>query len=841
MVGELEEITEIKQQHIIGIGASAGGLEAISEFFKQMPADSNLTFVVIQHLSPDTKSMMSDLLRRVTKMPVKEVSDRVRPEPNTIYLITPGSNMRLIQGQLVPEPQDRSTRAPQLPIDVFLDSLATYMGPSSVGIILSGTGSDGTRGCRAIKEVGGLVIAQSEKEAKFDGMPNSIISNGLADYILTINEMPSYLIRYIRHPLTTAPQEIDEDFTDSKTSLGKIFNVLNMRFKVDFSSYKSSTIGRRIQRRMSITQHKSLQQYSDFVRSDGDEPHALFKELLIGVTNFYRDKSVFENLEHTHLAKYLSKVTTGEVRFWVAACSTGEEAYTLCMIFLEIVEELKLDLELKVFATDIDQQALARASTGIYPESIVADLSSNMLGKYFIRNGDHFIISRKIREMVVFARHNILSDPPFTKIDFISCRNLFIYLQPEVQRRVLQSFNFSLNPGGLLMLGNSESLGDADTLFETLDAKDKMFRTLGTRRARSANFTMSATADSQRDNSWTPGLVSDGTPYERKASEEVKVLESYLDVLSDKFIPFSMLVNDENEIVRIIGNSRPYMLPLSGRMSSNLNQLIIKDLQIPITTGLARLHRTNSEVTFSRVRIKNADEIKLVNVTIRPMRFTRSSPRLAVIIIRDTENISETALKDAYDADTELMHRLNDLEQELQFSRENLQATIEELETSNEELQATNEELLASNEELQSTNEELQSVNEELFTVNAEYQGKISQMSQLSEDIESFLSVSRSAYVFLDNDMNLRRFSAGASKVFNIIDHDIGRPIGHLSHRLGEFDVLKTTRDSHLQNEPFKEVLKTDDGNVFTVEIIPSPAKGTKPAGTMILLTEEKA
>ncbi len=303
-------------QHIIGIGASAGGLEAISEFFKQMPTDSDLVFVVVQHLSPDTKSMMSDLLRRVTQMPIHEVTKKVTPLPNNIYLITPGSNLRIIDGDLVPEPQDRSTRMPQLPIDVFLDSLANYMGSAAVGIILSGTGSDGTRGCRAIKEVGGLAIAQSEKEAKFDGMPSSIISNGLADYILTIAEMPSYLIRYISHPLTTSPQIIEEEFKDSKTSLGKIFNVLKLRFKVDFSSYKSSTIGRRIQRRMSITQHKNLQQYAEFVRNDGDEPHSLFKELLIGVTNFYRDRSVFEHLEHHYLANYLSKVTTGQVRFW---------------------------------------------------------------------------------------------------------------------------------------------------------------------------------------------------------------------------------------------------------------------------------------------------------------------------------------------------------------------------------------------------------------------------------------------------------------------------------------------------------------------------------------------
>jgi two-component system CheB/CheR fusion protein len=440
--------------------------------------------------------------------------------------------------------------------------------------------------------------------------------------------------------------------------------------------------------------------------------------------------------------------------------------------------------------------------------------------------------------MVVFARHNILSDPPFTKIDFISCRNLFIYLQPDVQRRVLQSFNFSLNPGGLLMLGNSESLGDAETLFETLDNKDKLFRTLGTRRPRSAGFPLNNPPDRQRDTNWSPGLVSDGSPFERKASEEVKVLESYLDTLSDKFIPFSMLVTDDNEIVRIIGNSRPFMLPLSGRMSSNLNQLMIKDLQIPITTGLARLHRTNSEVTFSRVRIKNADEIKLVNITIRPMRMSRNTARMAVIIIRDTENISETTLKDAYDADTELMHRLNDLEQELQFSRENLQATIEELETSNEELQATNEELLASNEELQSTNEELQSVNEELFTVNAEYQGKISQMSQLSDDIETFLSASKSAYVFLDNDMNLRRFSARASRIFNIIDHDIGRPISHLSHRLGDFDVLIMAREAHNKNQAMKQIVQTDDGDEYSLEIIPTPAKGASPADTMILMTK---
>lgn len=823
-------------QHIIGIGASAGGLETISEFFKQMPTDSDLVFVVVQHLSPDTKSMMSDLLRRVTQMPIHEVTKKVTPLPNNIYLITPGSNLLIIDGDLVPEPQDRSTRMPQLPIDVFLDSLAKYMGSAAVGIILSGTGSDGTRGCRAIKEVGGLAIAQSEKEAKFDGMPSSIISNGLADYILTIAEMPSYLIRYISHPLTTSPQIIEEEFKDSKTSLGKIFNVLKLRFKVDFSSYKSSTIGRRIQRRMSITQHKNLQQYAEFVRNDGDEPHSLFKELLIGVTNFYRDRSVFEHLEHHYLANYLSKVTTGQVRFWVTACSSGEEVYTLCMIFLEICEKQKLDLDLKVFATDIDQQALSRASAGIFPESIVADLSSDMLSKYFIRNGDHFIISRKIREMVVFTRHNILSDPPFTKIDFISCRNLFIYLLPEIQRRVLQSFNFSLNPGGLLLLGNSESLGDADTLFETIDAKDKIFKTLG--RARSAAFPLQTGMDRVRDASgWQIDLPSDNTPYERKSSDEVKILESYLDTLSDKFIPFSMLVNDDNEIIRIIGNSRPYMLPLSGRITSNINQLLIKDLQIPITTGLARLNRTNSEVNFSRVRIKQADEIKVVNITIRPMRLARNTARLSVIIVRDTENIQENALKEAYDADRELMQRLNDLEQELQFSRENLQATIEELETSNEELQATNEELLASNEELQSTNEELQSVNEELFTVNAEYQAKISQMTELSDDIENFLAASRSAYIFLDANLHLRRFSNVATKVFNIIDHDIGRPIGHLSHRLNDFDVVSEVQNAHHRNIKYAKVLKNEKGESFNIEIIPYPAKSNHPADTMILIT----
>lgn len=823
-------------RYFVGIGASAGGLEAISAFFKNMPIDTGLTFIVIQHLSPDYKSMMDELLSKVTAIPVKVVEDGIEPQPNHIYLIPPRQNMTIFHGKLLLETQDRANTMVNLPIDLFLHSLAEDQKHNAIGVILSGTGSDGTRGCRAIKESGGLVMVQSETSAKFSGMPKNVIANSLSDFILPVEELPTKLLNFVKHPLK-AVLASNEGVQNEPSAITKLFSMLRQKTKIDFTFYKPPTIMRRIDRRMSINQIFSLEDYSQYVSRHPTELTALYRELLIGVTNFYRDPDVFDALLNESLYKYIEEIEGSEFRIWVAGCSTGEEAYTYCMLVQEIQERLGKTFDLKLFATDIDQEALNKASQGIYPESIAADLPQTFINKYFTRKDDHYQIARHLREMVVFARHDLIKDPPFTNMNLVSCRNLLIYLQPILQQRIFEGFNFSLKQDGILVLGSSESLGQSETLFDVMDHRRNIFRSRGQRRSL-------ITSERFRLPDITPGSsahsASSHRPYEHRHNTEIWMLESYIDALSRDFIPVSFIVSDTFELIRVTGDAGNYLVPLSGKVSTDITKNLIKDLTIPVATGLTKVFKTQADITFSNIRIKANGKSRKINVVIKPLEIKRNMPVMAIVIISEVKRADFSIENDGikYDADVEVQQRVSDLEQELQFTRENLQATIEELETSNEELQATNEELLASNEELQSTNEELQSVNEELFTVNAEYQSKISELSEVNADMENFMGASKLIALFLDADLNVRRFMQNAKHLFNILDHDIGRPFEHLSHRIQSVEIVSMVKQVAETSLPVDVEVSAEDGNWYLLRILPYMLNHNVQGGVIVVLHE---
>ncbi|MCP5158154.1 MAG: hypothetical protein H6974_06360 [Gammaproteobacteria bacterium] len=533
----------------VGVGASAGGLEALESFFTHMAANSNMAFIVIQHLSPNYKSMMVELLSKRTAMTVRRAEEGMRVEANVVYLIPPKKNLSIFHGKLLLSESDHS-RGLNLPIDVFLHSLADDQTEKAIGVILSGTGSDGVRGIRAIKEAGGMIMVQSEESAKFDGMPRAAISTGLADFILPPEEMPAKLLSFIRHPYalkTDRPPVLlsDED------GMARIFALLRERTRVDFAFYKPSTVVRRIERRMTVNQVNDLRDYVRLMESYSSEVLALYRELLIGVTSFFRDREVFEDLETHHLPQLFARLQNREARFWIAGCSTGEEAYSLAILSREILEQMGKRIDVKIFATDIDRNAIVRASSGLYPESIAVDLPPGLLAKYFQRKEEHYRIDRSIREMVVFAQHNLIKDPPFTNIELVSCRNLLIYLQPVLQRKALELMNFSLNPQGILLLGSSETTGDLADFFDPLNQKFRIYAAKGKRRPMSNHSEFSGVPEVLPwKNRARPASAS------WRGHDDDQMLERFLQSLAGDYIPLAVVVNEQMEPLHILGVCR---------------------------------------------------------------------------------------------------------------------------------------------------------------------------------------------------------------------------------------------------------------------------------------------
>lgn len=825
-----------KPTAIVGIGASAGGLEAIEAFFKAVPVDSGMAFVVVQHLSPDYKSLMVELLSRKTDIPVHRAEDGMVVQPNHIYLIPPKKNLTIFHGKLLLEDQ-KPREGVNLPVDIFLRSLAEDQGEQAVGVILSGTGSDGTRGVRAIKEWGGLVMVQDEASAKFDGMPRAAASTGVADFILPPEEMPSQLIACIRHPYAVRQDRQQQALTD-ETGLTRLFSLLRAKTKVDFTYYKPSTITRRIERRIAVTQVADLDAYVRYAEHTPAEISALYRELLIGVTSFFRDPQVMAILQETVLPELFQKWTDREMRFWVAGCSTGEEAYTLAILAREVMESLGQARDIKIFATDIDRDAVAKAGAGFYPESIAADLNPALLAKYFYCRGETYQVARTLREMVVFAQHNLVKDPPFTRIDLVSCRNLLIYLQTNLQQRALDMFGFSLRPGGVLLLGTSETVGEMEDCFEPIERKAKIYRSLGKARAHGA---LNGLETPVKDDVRLP-LAATGYAHTTRTGsrEQERLITRLLEIIAASYVPLAVVVNEHLELLYSVGDSSGIFTLPSGRAVFDISKMVNRELGIPLATGIQKTFRTGEEVVYTSVRLREADSARTMRLRMRPLPGRKNDETLVVVFFERIETIPLQAEHPVaeYNLDEETSQRLQDLEQELQFTRENLQATIEELETSNEELQATNEELLASNEELQSTNEELQSTNEELYTVNAEYQNKIIELTEVQNDVENLLTSSRIGTLILDEDLCIRRFSPQAAEVFNVLDSDIGRPLKHISYKLLDFDPVAASHDVQQTGRPVEKDLQAEDGRWFLLRILPYFVGPRTFAGVVITLID---
>ena len=803
----------------VGIGASAGGLEAIQTFFQHMASSSPLAFIVIQHLSPDYKSMMVELLSKKTTIPVRRAEDGMKVEANAIYLIPPKKNLKIFHGRLLLSDQDHS-RGINLPIDIFLHSLADDQGERAAAIILSGTGSDGMRGIRAIKEQGGLVMVQKEETAKFNGMPRAAISTGLVDFILAPDAMPKQLISYLTHPYV-AKNDRAHRIIDDENGLTRVFSMLRERYKVDFTFYKPSTVTRRIERRMTVNQIVDINEYAVFAKNHPAEISTLYRELLIGVTRFFRDSDAFQALTERWLPSLLDGSDVRELRFWVTGCSTGEEAYTLAILARECMQQMGITRDIKIFATDLDRDAIAKAGTGIYPESIAADVATELLTKYFYRKDENFHIIRNIREMVVFAQHNLIRDPPFTHIDLVTCRNLLIYLQPVLQKKVLDMINFSLHPGGILMLGLSETVGERHDLFEMVDQKQKIYRSTGKRQAAI-----------HRDGTLIgvgPGAdrLSDRMLKGRqtlRVSDAEHTLQRFVDALAGEFIPLSIIVNEQLEVQHLVGDSTGLFRLPSGRPVNDITKMVAKELAIPLSTGIQKVYRTHKPHIFSNIRVNRQDRIQSFKMTIKPLPEKRGQESLVAVVIeemRPLQAAEEPGDARVFDLGRETEQYLRDMEHELQFTRENLQATIEELETANEELQATNEELLASNEELQSTNEELQSTNEELHTVNIEYQNKIIELTELNNDVENLLADSQVGTLLLDDNLEIRRFSSKIRDIFQVLEADIGRPLTHLTHDLADVDPVGVVRQVMGSKQTVEMAVRTGGGRWHLMRVKP--------------------
>ncbi len=808
-----------RPSYYVGIGASAGGLEALQVFFDHMRPDSGMAFVVVQHLSPDYKSLMVELLSKHTRMKVLRVEDGMPIAANCVYLIPPNKNMVIHGGTLFLSDQPLR-HGLNLPIDVFLRALAEDQGEKAIGVILSGTGSDGTRGVRALKEEGGVVMVQDELSAKFDGMPKSAIATGLADFVLPPEKMPIELMSFINHPIISGAKDTGAIIGREEDALSRILGIIKKQTKVDFSYYKPNTVLRRIERRMGIAQVHTVEDYIAYTHRNPKEIMTLYKDLLIGVTKFFRDSAPFQMLRNSvipEIFKEAAEVKSDGIRIWAPGCATGEEAYSIAMTFKDFMDNNGLsEMGVKVFATDIDRQAVEFAGVGMYPDSIAADVEVSFLSRYFNKRDGGYQVKRPVREMVVFAVQNVIYDPPFTKIDLVSCRNLLIYLQPMLQKKVLSIFNYALKPRGYLFLGSSESTGEMAEFFEPTDTKNRLYR----HRGRGMLPLKNPVAGGAPDRSRTP-LSALYDKYDgQRNRRRFEAKEQYYHALVNRIVPAMLVVNEERELVQAFGSPQDYLAIPLGNVTYDVLTLLPRELSLAVSSGLLRVRKERQALVYDNIRTTVGGKPKTVAVRIDRLPEPKSDGELYTIILED-----QTGEADRLDAASGTSpekladDRIYDLEQELQFTRENLQATIEELQTSNEELQATNEELLAANEELQSSNEELQSVNEELNTVNTEYQQKVVELTELNNLIHNLMRSTDIGTLFLDQSFRIRQFTRGIAQEFHLLDQDIGRPVTDLAIPIMD-SVIQEAKAVMASGTPFEKTIREGD-EWFLMRILP--------------------
>jgi two-component system CheB/CheR fusion protein len=802
---------------VVGIGASAGGLEALEKFFQNMPPNPRMAFVVVTHLDPSHTSMMPGLLQKHSSLRVVEVEDGMKIAPNHVYVIPPDRDMGIIKGTLQLMKTEVTPR-PRAPVNYFFRHLAADRREKAVGIILSGMGSDGTLGIKSIKGELGMVMVQEPASARYNGMPDSAIATGLADYVLPPEKMPDQLVEYVNRLVMGVPKALPPEEIATQ-ALQKVHMLLRSATGHDFSGYKASTILRRIQRRMNVHQIEDMSNYVAYLQRNLEEVKTLFRELLIGVTNFFRDSEAFDVLKAKVLPILLeNKPYNQSLRAWVPGCSTGEEAYSLAIILREFMDELNREVNVQIFATDIDNESIEKARMGTYPGDIAADVSPERLRKFFEREDDSYRINRGIREMLLFAAQSVIKDPPLTKLDLICCRNLLIYLNTDLQKRLLPLFHYSLNPDGILFLGSSETIGGAMDLFMPIDHKWKIYK----------RKSVQSPLEKIVEFPLTPSLPEAGMVRATKTGirDLTQLVEKYL---LEHHTPPVVIVEQGGDIAYIHGRTGKFLEPAPGTAKvNNILEMARGDLRLLLPGLIRSAYKEKKEISRRDVAVRQDGDFINVNIRVKPMNESGFKNFLMVLFEESPSLASGKTDKKKGSGTVKSRKGFGALEKELIYTKESLRTTIEELETANEELksaneeyQSTNEELQSANEELNSSKEELQSLNEELETLNSELQDKNLELTRNYHDMKNVLDNTEIPILFLDSRLRIKRFTSHINKVLNLRESDVGRPVTDLVTRLTSDGLFKDVKKVLDTLTPKEVETQSEDGEWYLLKIRP--------------------
>jgi two-component system CheB/CheR fusion protein len=803
---------------IVGIGASAGGYEALEKFLAHVPDQGGMAIVIVQHLDPTREGHLAELLQRGSDREVIQVKDQTRVRPNCVYVIPPNRNMSFLHGVLhLFEPSEE--RGHRLPVDFFLSSLAQDLQQKAIGVILSGMGSDGTKGLGEIKKKGGLAVVQEPTSAKFDSMPRSAIDAGLADIVAPAEELPGRIMDHLAGvPHAEEPEAPVE--TGKQGEVEKILILLRNRTGHDFSYYKKNTLDRRIERRMDIHLIDKIPVYRRFLEENPEELDLLFKELLIGVTGFFRDPDAWDLLREKILPGLLANHSGPRLRAWVAGCSTGEEAYTLAIAFKEVLERLKpkKEIRLQIFATDLDQDAIDKARRGVFTTKISEDLTEEQLGRFFTKEQGGYRVRAEIREMVIFSPHSLIMDPPFTKLDILSCRNLLIYLTADMQRKLFPLFHHSLRPGGILILGNSETIGNFTELFATVKSKSRIYRRLDSAARLSPIEFPSSFASG-------PSTTPD-TPAGRNPVKNLQTQAEHL--MLRHYAPPAVLVNESGNIIHFSGKTGKYLEPAAGKANLNVFAMARDGLHDELASAFEKALEQTGPVTLRGLKVGTNGGSQWLDVIVERLEESEPLAGLVMIVFCDIAAPVESKMPARKSKDGEENSRLEEIEQELHRKREELrntrermQAVQEELRSWNEEMQSTNEEMQSTNEELTTSKEELQSLNEELQTVNTELQDRLDELSRTSDDMRNLLNNTEVATLFLDKELKIRRFTEPVTKIFKLIPGDVGRPLSDLASDLDYPGLCDDASEVLIKLGSVEKSVRTRQGRWFSTRIMP--------------------
>ncbi|WP_449285745.1 chemotaxis protein CheB [Marinobacter sp. PE14] len=822
--------------HIVGIGASAGGLASLENFFRNTPCDTGMAFLVVQHLDPTQKALLPELLQRYSEMPVFEAKQDMPVRADSIYVIPPNRELRVTNGTLkLKEPAE--ARGLRLPINVLFSSLASAQNERAIAVVLSGMGSDGTLGLQTVKATGGLTLAESPESAQFDAMPKSAIEKGCADIVAPADELPARILEYIRRvPESGEHRHPTRREVMPGSQLAPLLNLLQQHTRHDFSLYKPTTLNRRIERRMVIHGISDLAQYTRFVAENDQEAQLLFRELLIGVTKFFRDPESWDYLVETGLPELIANLPAEHtLRAWVVGCSTGEEVYSLAIAFSEAMEKMepKRDLDLKIFASDINPEAITVARRGQYSLTIENTVSQARLARFFTKHDGYYQISPSIRDKVLFAQHDIILDPPFTKLDMIACRNLLIYFDLTLQRRILPLLHYSLRPNGLLMLGSSETIGRLNHLFAPIKPKMRLYRRKPFESTRHSEFLLKSfppMSTLPKEQSVSPTKVS--------TQETTHSLQSAADnILLQVYAPAAVVLNGDADIVYISGRTGKYLEPAAGKADWNIHAMARDGLREPLYSALKQASAQDEPVELTGVLVQTGSGTQPVNLTVQALHTPDALKGMTLVVFRDAPSPPKRHTT-ASDKKAEHSEEIQQYQQEIESLRQQAKMTREELQASNEELQSTNEELQSANEELTTSKEEMQSMNEELQTINTELQTKLDDLALAQSDMQNVLNSIEIAVLFLDQDLNVRRYTERAATIISLRENDIGRPLSDLTSSLRYSELQQDARETLNTLAVCEKQITTEDDRWFSVRIIPYRRLDNMIDGVVITLVD---